>query len=188
MHWPIDGYWPKQLVLSPRELARIFFGPSWCKCNVCQAVNEQFHGNIVTLLLALDSSVVSWPGQQPPLQSSPVLVLVSVHSLGPCLPNWFIDVYMCLLTAWLPLPARRRLQQQLSEHLDFVRSDLQHCPQFALNARREHWQLFGPCLSSSSTWLPLHLVEIEGLNSKEFICKLKAFYKSFNGNFCRNVF
>lgn len=29
------------------------------KCNVCQAVNEQFHGNIVTLLLALDSSVVS---------------------------------------------------------------------------------------------------------------------------------
>jgi len=31
---------------------------------VCQAVNEQFHGNIVTLLLALDSSAVSWPVDQ----------------------------------------------------------------------------------------------------------------------------
>jgi len=44
-----------------KELARIS-GPG--KCNVCQAVNEQFHGNIVTLLLALDSSAVSWPVDQ----------------------------------------------------------------------------------------------------------------------------
>lgn len=60
-----------------------FSGPG--KCNVCQAVNEQFHGNIVTLLLALDSSVVSWASVR--LGLCPPPPLVSGHSLGQCLPN-----------------------------------------------------------------------------------------------------
>jgi len=60
------------------------------KCNVCQAVNEQFHGNIVTLLLALDSSVVSWPVGlwAPPAPPAP---------LGPLtwpMPKCLIDLLM----------------------------------------------------------------------------------------------
>lgn len=57
------------------------------KCNVCQAVNEQFHGNIVTLLLTaigaefLSSSSSSSPASAPTPSPSPSPAGVTIHLL-----------------------------------------------------------------------------------------------------------
>lgn len=59
------------------------------KCNVCQAVNEQFHGNIVTLLLTAigaeflssSSSSSSSPASAPAPSPSPSPAGVTIHLL-----------------------------------------------------------------------------------------------------------
>lgn len=66
------------------------------KCNVCQAVNEQFHGNIVTLLLtAIGAEFLSFG-----VSSSSEQLLCSLeHSLAnACLIDLLMFTCACLAT------------------------------------------------------------------------------------------
>lgn len=57
-------------------------GATVSKCNVCQAVNEQFHGNIVTLLLtAIGAEFLSSSGSSSSPASATAPAGVTIHLL-----------------------------------------------------------------------------------------------------------